>query len=367
MSKKQQFEALLKAKKPSGVSQTGMDKAKEYFLEQNWLEGKVLHECVRECIALAQRFDSAAAVASPLDADLVQHLRMAPQDLMTSDDLTEKIRPEVEQVRHTLFGSPCPPFATYENAVQWLEQTAAAQEAEARALDPKRELLRQSICEKLEELQSLTGDGYTLPFRPDLLEYAKPGDQWVHRVSIWGRTSLADLGSASRQIADATGFSQACVVSYILAGIRPLLVPIRMSTSWGASNTFNIFRGSVTLALRNPNVTDAQLKTIRQVIRRAWRTEKKKPLTEGDKQFLDIVHRLGGVPEDKRHGEHKAFFELLRQEFNAWAVEHGCRLHKEWKVTRNKYYRLFKKLRQDGPYAQEAPILRRRSTYDAYL
>jgi hypothetical protein len=136
MSKKQQFEALLKSKKPPGVSQTGMDKAKEYFLEQNWLEGKVLHECVRECIALAQRFDSAAAVASPLDADLVQHLRMATQDLMTSEELTEKIRPAVEKVRHTLFGSPCPPFDAYEDAVQWLEQTAAAQEAEARALDP---------------------------------------------------------------------------------------------------------------------------------------------------------------------------------------------------------------------------------------
>jgi hypothetical protein len=110
MSTKQQFKALLNAKKPSGVSQTGMDMAEEYFLEQNWLERKALHECVRECIALARRFDSAAAVAPPRDAELVQYLRMAPQDLMTSDDLTEKIRPAVEQVRHTLFGSPCPPF-----------------------------------------------------------------------------------------------------------------------------------------------------------------------------------------------------------------------------------------------------------------
>src|SRR4030095_7792103 len=114
MRTKQQFKALLKVRKPPGVSQTGMDMAEEYFLEQNWLERKALHECVRECIALAQRFDSAAAGAPPRDADLVQHLHMAPQDLMTSDDLTEKIRPVVEQVRHTLFGSPCPPFATYE-------------------------------------------------------------------------------------------------------------------------------------------------------------------------------------------------------------------------------------------------------------
>ena len=140
------------------------------------------------------------------------------------------------------------------------------------------------------------------------------------------------------------------MVAYILAGIRPLLVPISISTSLGASNTFNIVRGSVTLELRTPNVTDAQLKTIRQVIRRAWRTEKKKSLTESDKQYLDIVHRFGGVPKDKRHGEHKTFFALVRQEFNAWAVAHGCRPHKEWEVTRNKYYRLLKKLQPDGPY-----------------
>jgi hypothetical protein len=127
-----------------------------------------------------------------------------------------------------------------------------------------------------------------------------------------------------------------------------------MSTSWGASNAFNIFRRSVTLELRTPKVTDAQLKTIRKIHRRAWNTEKKKLLTEADKQLHDIVQRLGGVPQDKYHGEHTEFFEKVRQEFNLWAAAHGQKQHKDWRVTRNRYNRLLKRMRRGVPGAYEA-------------
>jgi hypothetical protein len=129
---------------------------------------------------------------------------------------------------------------------------------------------------------------------------------------------------------------------------------MRIDMSRGYSNEFNISRRRPTVEFHTSKVTDAHLRAIRKGIRSGWGTERKKPLTEDDKQLLDIVRRLGGVPKDKGHGEYTAFFERVRQKFNAWAVEYGYRQHKDWKVTRNKYNRLLKKMRQGDPYAQEA-------------
>jgi hypothetical protein len=278
---------------------------------------------------------------------------MPPADLMMSDLLAEKISQEVAQIRHTLFGGPQPPFATYEEAVQWLEQPAAEQDTHARANSQTRVALKQTIREKLAEWYALTGEPYEEPFMSEYLEYAKPGNEWVRLMRVWEGTPLATLRDKSRWLANATGFSQASVVAYILAGIRPLLASVSIGMSCGYSNEFNIFRGSVTIALHSPYVTDAQWREIRKFIRRAWGTEKKKPLTEGNEQLLAIVQRHGGVPTDKGHGEYKTFFEQVRQEYNLWAVEHEC-THKDWRVTRNAYERLLKKTRQGAPCVQEA-------------
>jgi hypothetical protein len=364
MNNKQEFLALVEAGKPPGVSQTNLDKAKRYYIEWNLLDRRVPRECARECIDLARRFDSsAAALAAQLDSGVFQHLHMTPQDLMMSDDLAEKIRPAVEKVRSELFSSPHPPFAALEEAIQWLERTAAEQETQARANNQSPEALKQTIYEMLEKYRLLTGEPVDNPFQLELLEYVEPGNQWVRCMPVrWGM-SLATLAMVSKELAGATGFSQASVVAYILAGIRPLLVPISISMLWGYSNTFSIFRRRTTVELHTPNITDTQLKAIRKVIRREWSTERKKPLTEADKQLLDVVHRLGGVPKDKRHGEYKAFFEHVRQEFNTWAVAHGCRQHSKWVVTRLKHKRLLEKLSM----RTGSTTLRRSSIYDAYL
>jgi len=191
MDKKQEFLALVKDNKPRELSQMSWDKAIEYFLEWNAVDRRALRECLREVIDLAWRFESsAAASASQLDTDLVQHLRMAPHDLMMSDDLTEKIKPAVAQVRSELFGSPHPPFAALEEAIQWLEQTAAEQAAQARANNQAPEALKQTILDMLEKYRDLTGETVDNPFKLELLEYVEPGNQWVRRMPVWGRTSL---------------------------------------------------------------------------------------------------------------------------------------------------------------------------------
>jgi hypothetical protein len=301
-------------------------------------------EFARECMRLAQSFAIyAARKRSQSDPAPSQRMPLLPADLVRSNDLAEKIRPAVEQLRSELFDSPAPPFPEYEDAAQWLERTAAEQDAYAQANSQTRIALERSIHEKLEEYRILTGEGYQSPFLLNLLEYAKPGSDWVHRVHAWGRTSLATLAHTSRELVDATGFSQASVVAYILAGIPPLLASVSIGMSDGYRNEFHILRRSATVTLHSPYVTDSQLREIRKVIRSAWNTEKKKPLTKGDKQLLDIIQRQGDMPKDKGKGQYKAFYETVRQQFNAWADEHGYETHRTWKSTRLKHKRLLEK------------------------
>jgi hypothetical protein len=303
---------------------------------------------VRECQKFAAGFVIyASQKQSQSDTAPSQRMPLPPADPVMSKDVAEKIRPAVEQLRSELFDSPAPPFPKYEDAVQWLEQTALEQNAYAQANSQTRIALEQSIHEKLEEYRVLTGEGYQSPFLLNLLEYAKLGsDWWVHRVHVWGGTSLATLAHTSKRLGDATGFTQASVVAYILAGIPPFLASVSINILDGYSNEFHILRRSATVTMRSPYVTDAQLREMRKVIRSAWRTEKKKPLTESDKQLLDIIQRQGAVPQDKGKGQYKAFYELVRQQFNPWADAHGYKTHRTWKGTRLKHKRLLEKLQE---------------------
>jgi hypothetical protein len=348
------FRIQVRLKMPPGVSQKSAAMAMAFYCENGLIDHEKanVHEYVRLCIDLARRFDSSpAGTSSQAGIAPFEHLSLAPHDLMSSDDLAEQIRPAVEQVRSELFGSPHPPFAAPEEAIQWLEQTAAELEVQARANKQAPEALQQTILEMLERYRGLTGETVDNPFKLEFLEYVKPGNPWVRRMPVWEETPLATLRDKSRWLANATGFAQAGLVSYILAGIRPLLASVSIGMSWGYNNELSIFRGSVTMTLHSPYVTAAQWRESRKFIRRAWGTEKKKPLTQGKKQLLDIVQHHGGVPKDKGHGEHTTFFEEVRQEYNLWAVKHNYMQHKNWRVTRNAYQRLLKKTRSDGPLA----------------
>jgi hypothetical protein len=329
------------------LSRTSLDKAVEHCWEWRSRDRQIPRECASECINLAGRFKSRPAGSlSQSDTSLFQYMRMAPHDLIMSDDLAEKIRPAVEQVRIELFGSPHPPFAALKEAIQWLKQTAAEQEAQAWANNQAPKALKQTILDMLEKYQDLTGETVNNPFKLELLEYVEPGNQWVRRMPVWGRTSLATLRDKSKWLADATAFPPASVVAYILADIRPLLAPMSIEMSWGRSNEFNIFRRRATVELHTHNVTDAQLRAIRQLIRSSWGTERKRQLKEEDKQFLDIVQRLGGMPNGKRKGEIKTFYEQVKQEFNALAVKHGYKTHSTWKASRLKHKRVGERVQQ---------------------
>ena len=84
---------------------------------------------VQKCICLADRLD--AFNASPKDNGHFPTKRLislTPGMVARSDSLTELITPDVEQLRQELFGSPQPPFNSYEDAAEWIEKVGEQQD-----------------------------------------------------------------------------------------------------------------------------------------------------------------------------------------------------------------------------------------------
>jgi hypothetical protein len=338
--------AFVRSEMPSAISPQSAAMAIDFYYDNDLCQEKKgsIRAARRACIVLATLFDRRVALAA---GQSTFFMPLTPEDRMTSTEMAEKIRPAVEQVRRELFGRPDPPFAGLEAAAQWLEQTAAEQAAQARAQQQAPAALKQTIHDLLAKYRELTGETADNPFKRELLEYVKPGNEWVRQLPVWGRTSLATLHNTSKRLADATGFWQARVVAYILVGIPPQSASRSVTTVCGYSNEFHILRTSTTITLSSPYVSAPQWRQLRKAIQKAWRIERKQPLTKQDQFFLALIHRHGGVPTAKGKGQYKIFYETIQQEFNAWAVAQGKqKTLSTWKVTWLKHQRLLKKTPQ---------------------
>ena len=154
---------------------------------------------------------------------------LTPDTLFQSDSFADAIRPKVQQVRQELFGNPHPPFNRYVDAVHWIEQRAAQQDSE-RERRNQAQPLQEEIRQKLREWCRLTGQDYLdLCVLVHTLPYAKEGR--IDSKPVYGQSPLAFLGRETRRMAEATGFSQANVVAYVLADIAPLLAPNHITTN----------------------------------------------------------------------------------------------------------------------------------------
>ena len=340
------WRAFVRSDMPSAISPQSAEMAIDFYYENDLCQQEKgsMRAARRHCIMLATLFDRRVAQAAGQSPFFMQ---LTPEDCMTSTELAEKIRPAVEQVRRELFGRPDPPFAALEEAAHWLEQTAAEQDAQARAQQQAPAALKQTIYDLLAKYRELTGETVDNPFTLDLLEYVEPGNEWVRRLLVWGQTSLATLHHTSKRLADATGLWQAYVVAYILVGIPPQSASGSFTISCGYSNEFHILRPSTTITLSSPYVSAPQWRQLRKTIQKAWRIERKQPLTKQDQYFLTLIHRHGDAPTAKGKGQYKVFYETIRQEFNAWAAVQGKqKTLSTWRVTWLKHKRLLKKTPQ---------------------
>ena len=100
-------------------------KALEEAIYRYARQGLTQDRNVRGCILLAYRVQCLIASAvSSRDVSTPRQRPLTPGSLVVSNGLAAAIKPAVEAVRKTIFGSTRPPFACYEAAVSWLEQMA---------------------------------------------------------------------------------------------------------------------------------------------------------------------------------------------------------------------------------------------------
>src|SRR5262245_35210656 len=119
------FHTTVLGKKPPSVSEKSLSEAIDFHVEQ----GRMSQGNVAECIQLAGRFERYKAATGEHTGSESRLLPpLTPGTLVISKHHVTKIRPGVEQFRQECFGYPQPPFASYDDAVAWIEETAQHQE-----------------------------------------------------------------------------------------------------------------------------------------------------------------------------------------------------------------------------------------------
>jgi hypothetical protein len=227
-----EFRRRVMAQERPGLSKVSLAFAADFFVSQHRLtEGDV-----RSCIELAGRYEAAyPCLPGDIAASTPSTVPMSLGAVIASERWADELRPSVEKVRQTIFGSPRPPFKTSEEA-----------------------------------LTALTGTD-----KGEMVE------------------------QMAREFAGATGIPSSAIAAYVLADIKPFVssAELRVQEFTGllpAGGTFK--RTQATIEVNWGELPAKQLQDIRREVRKTLNLQKVKRLTEEDQRLLELVKRLGGEP-----------------------------------------------------------------------
>jgi hypothetical protein len=300
-----------------------------YAAQQFVNEGRTDDVHLEHCVRLAEMLEGYAAAERPASRPAqVWDVGLTPGALLSSRLLLSKIQPQVEEVRRALFGSTKPPFVTYAEAVTWLEERAQAPAVPDGNGQPEADRAREVVGHIRALHRLLPGGDVVLQRR--FIPYARPGEAWEHAIPIREEGTLAQLEAESSRLAQATGFSQAAVLAYVLADLRPVrpLARVRSEVNEFSPLTGEpIKRAQVTVTFLARDMTHTQLRDLYREIRQHLSMVKVKSISEKDRQLLALVEQHGGEPP---HGK-TAFWEWVRHEWNmAGQGKAGFKPYKDW-------------------------------------
>lgn len=364
----QKFRDEVRCSAPPTLPNAAVNEAIAYYEDM----GRIKKADIPECIQLAGRFASYSQVQDAVaNKAQIRYLPPTPGARILSDLLIKKIEAEIQYARETLSQICCLPFASYTDAVLWLErcQTSAPSQEEVKQSGCLVDEISEIIKEKQEAWERLTGGRLEISQRFLTLFYARPLPGWhevneletriaiAHyddntqnimaegRIPIPKNSPLLPLHTISQQIAQATGFSQASLVAYILADMKPLLAQacLHIESLFG----YPFLSGSkATIELLAPDVTHDNWQMLFRTIRRFWHLDTKRELNDSDQQLLDMIEQLGGLPKTRRIP--KAFWEQVCERWNAAeAQKPKPHCHQDWRATRNRFQRLKDKIEND--------------------
>lgn len=355
---------------------------------------------VGPCLEVARHIAKFYRIAEPAPQQgQPLHVLPSPGELITSDLLVQKIRPYAARLRQELFGSPEPPFASYEAAVEWLVRTGREQrdrwQAESAPPPPvfqgtnaefaiwetwaeddgqpdqrgKIHVWRDAVHQRRNEAELLAEPWWHASFTRRAIPYKPSGDlrpefvQQYESIPIFDADSpLGRFERGAHEIAEMTGFSKLSVVAYLLADIQP----IRHSVKLNFENIRTVVMGAGPPSVQRPyenevayqraiieiydpeNIRADDFGALYRCLRETGKVSRGKQVTARDQLLLDVVKRLGGVPSKGKMQFWERVCEMCNRESRAKQYNngHGARIA---------YGRLMKRLSHSLPVQRVGP------------
>lgn len=235
----------------------------------------------------------------------LQETKLTPDTLLTSDYLAYSLKATVKAIRTTYFGGEEPPFSDEREARRW------------------RTNLYERMAKELKE-----GKGI-LTSSPE-------------KRKFW------DIIGRAQAISGETGLSPVTILNYILADIKPLLVPYEIRLPGrGLSSRVKNTRGRrqcwwVDVRI-NTELGFDDLLRIYSSIKRYLGVKRGKKLNEGHFDLHRMVQRRGGAPKGKGT---VAFWNSVKGE---WNEKHPSDAYETWKGVKITYDRINNRLKNRFP------------------
>jgi len=316
-------------KQAGGTPRWALDAACNHHVEGRHTD----HADVAGCRVLAERFAVSHAEGAAGG--------FAPGLLVASDHLIDAITPEVDRVRREVFRTTAPSFPSLARATAWIRGEAKKRPVATQAARHQSRKLMEKAVGLADEAARLVHAWATVPgWHVIPLAYATPGAEAVTRLPTWRGSKLSQLAAAARDLAHSTGFSEAAVVAYILAGIRPVLPVARLTTSIRSTRGIGASRW-VTVELHSAMTPREFLKLYDRVRAELGVRPYAKPLTSVHQALREAVKTLGGEPA--RGSGRTAFWERVRTLMNQ---QHGTK-YTTWRGPAMRYQRLTERLKSE--------------------
>jgi hypothetical protein len=156
----------------------------------------------------------------------------------------------------------------------------------------------------------------------------------LHEVLHWVSLQVSD-------IAITLGCSDAEILAYVLANIRPDVRPFTIATRLYAreipGDTRPMQRTEATITVRG-RLTSAELRDLSRQLGQVLNVTKARPLSAKDHRFLEVVHQVGVPPLGKGV---KAFWEQFLLQ---WKRMGGVPSYTDWRNPLKRYTRLMGRL-----------------------
>jgi hypothetical protein len=326
-------------------------------IREFYLVGRIHRADVTECVIRAGELKS-RALQSVLMAQAVKRKTAALPDTITAritaSHRVSILDPWVKAQRVSLFGTTDLPFKSAKAAGEWL-QAEAAKGPVAVATDGRLKTLAYRDWGLDDSVWIGAPDGPWFPSSPvqDAGDHERSGGQRRGGASVCvvAGSPVERLADATREMALASGFSQAQLVALVLCGTRPRLRSPRVVIQYrthhpdlalGEHPTSQpLYTRRVVLETEDCDFLPDTVKRLYQRARRLLGSAKSKPFDDEDERLQRIVRKRGGLPA-KPYA--LAFWEEVAAEYEAYTDT-----RKTPEALRTRYFRLQRALGEPIP------------------